>query len=178
MIISISGTPGTGKTRVSGILAKKLGAKLISLNSFIKRNRLSESYDRKRGAMVVNPKKVSKALEKENKKIKNQEIIIDGHLSHLMRSDIVFVLRLNPKILEKRLRKKGFSKSKIIENVQSEVLDIIYAEALENKAKTMQIDATSKPPAQIAERILNTLRSKKYKSDKVDWFRKYSYYLS
>lgn len=176
--IAITGTPGTGKTSVSKIIAKNINAKLISLTSFIRKNKLSEYYDVKRRAMVVNPKIVSKFLEKDIKKLpKGTDIIIDSHLSHFMEPDVIFVLRLDPKMLEKRLKKRKYSSRKIMENVQAEILDVIYAEALNTRRKTVQINATGMEPEQISKRILNTLRSKKYRSDKVDWTRKYSEYL-
>lgn len=179
VVIAITGTPGTGKTAISKIVAKTTDAMLISLNSFIKKRKLSECYDRKRKAMVVNPDRIRKSLKKEiGRNKKNKDFIIDSHLSHLMEPDIIFVLRLDPKVLEKRLRKRKYPKNKIKENVQAEILDVIYAEAMQSRRKVIQINATGMKPEQISKRILNTLRSKKYRSDKVDWTRKYGEYLS
>lgn len=175
-VIAITGTPGTGKTAVSRLVARSISAKPVSLTSFIRRKRLSEYYDRKNKAMVVEPKKIRKALKKELKACKT-DVVIDGHLSHLMEPDITFVLRLDPKLLEKRLKKRKYGKKKIKENVQAEILDVVYAEAMCSKGKIIQINATGMPTAQLAKRILNTLRSKKYRSDKVDWTRKYGGYL-
>jgi adenylate kinase len=176
MIISITGTPGTGKTTVSRILARQMDAKLVNLTGFIRKNRLSCGYDYQRKAMIVDTgildKKVMEKLKSEKR-----PVILDGHLSHFIHADIAFVLRLDPKTLEKRLKKRRFGRKKVVENVQAEILDIIYAEAIENCKQVMQINATGKSPGQLAKRILNTLLSKKYKSDKVDWTRKFAYYI-
>ena len=176
MIISISGTPGTGKTTVSRLVARQYGARLIILTRYIRAHRIYDGYDKGRKAMIVDSDHLRKHMASDLKGSK-KDVIIDGHLSHFLKADIIFVLRLDPAVLEKRLRKRGFSKKKTIENVQAEVLDVIYGESLKKGREVIQIDATGKSPAYLAKRILNTLRSKKYKSDKVDWSRKYCCYL-
>ena len=181
-IVAISGTPGTGKTTVSRIVASGIGAKLVSLSCFIIKSGVAEGYDRRMRAHIVDPMKLRKGLRKElSGHGKEQAIVLEGHLSHLMGADVTFVLRLDPPELKRRLEKRGYTKAKVRENVQSEVLDVIYAEALERSTSrrvVVQINVSAMTPQQAAKRILNTLRSKKYKSDKVDWTRKYSRYLS
>jgi adenylate kinase len=177
VIISITGTPGVGKTAAAKLVSKKLGARLIRLNSFIRRRGIADGHDKKRGAMIVDVQRMRNAF---SRLVKNKGcIVVDGHLSHFLSADMVFVLRLDPMEIEKRLRRKGFSRAKVAENVQSEILDIIYAEALEQSrtGRVVQIDATGKTKSQVAGRILNTLCHKKYKSDKVSWMEKYGCYL-
>jgi len=176
MIIAISGTPGTGKTVVSKIIAKKLGANLINIKNVIKKEKVPFKNDTERKTKIIDIKDLKKAVLKNIDKGKNN--IIEGHLSHLIKSDVVIILRCNPEILEKRLRKRKWAKKKINENVLAEVLDSTTIEALEinNKKDVFEID-TSKIDAdrtsRIAMKIINKTDSRKYLSGKIDWTEKY-----
>jgi adenylate kinase len=177
MIISISGTPGTGKTEVSKIIAKKTGMKLLSIRNLIKNERIPYKRDRQRKTKIIDIKDLKKAVEKNvgNKK----DSIIEGHLSHLVKADIVIILRCSPEILEKRLRKKKWKKKKINENILAEVLDATTIETLEiqNKNKVFEIDTTklnADRTAEIALRIINKKEGhKNYRTGKIDWTEKY-----
>jgi|TARA_Y100000031_G_scaffold144637_1_gene176336 adenylate kinase len=85
-IIVVTGTPGTGKTKIAGKIASKLNFEYIDVNKIIKKNKISEGYDKKRKAKIIDTKKLNKALVKEienskkpikkslNKKTKKQSI--------------------------------------------------------------------------------------------------------
>ena len=165
-VIIVTGTPGTGKTTLSKKLAKKLNFNYIDVNEIVKQYDISEGYDKKRKTKIIDVKKLNKALIKEiktcngknsmissnktkliknkNKKIKNG-IIIDSHLSHHLPKkyvDMCIVVKCDLKELEKRLKKKKYSKSKIRENLDAEIFDVCLNEAKENKHKIIVIDAT------------------------------------
>ena len=77
------------------------------------------------------------------KKLKG--IIIDSHLSHYLPRkyvDFCIVTKCGIKEINKRLQRKGFSKSKIQENLQAEIFDICLNEAKEQKHKVLVIDTT------------------------------------
>jgi adenylate kinase len=176
-IISITGTPGTGKTAVAKELAKNTGANMISINKLLKKKKIPCKIDKKRGTRIIDIHDLKKTV---NKEIQNDKInIIDGHLSHFLKSDIVFVLRTEPKVLEKRMKRKGWSKSKILENIQAEIIDEITAEALEKheRNKIVEIDTSKTKPKKAAETILKILSNKqmqkKHSPGKVSWLKKY-----
>lgn len=171
MKISITGTPGVGKTRVTKLLARELNFEVIELGEIVKKSGLADSYDKKRKALIVNIGKLKKEVKRLLKGKKN--VIIEGHLSHFIPSDIVIVLRLDPKILKKRLERRGYPEFKIRENVEAELLDVILVEAIENNKNVVQINTTNKKPEEIVERIKKILKKKRWKSDKVDWLKKY-----
>ncbi len=177
MIISISGTPGTGKSSVAKLVSRSLNAELVDLTKFIRKRKLSCGFDRSMKSMIVEIEAIGKEFHNFMRESKPEVIVVEGHLSHFVSPDICFVLRLQPDILEKRLKKRQYSKAKIMENIRAEILDIVYAEAVEKCKRAMQINATGMEPAKLAERILNTLRSKKYRSDKIDWSKRYQKYL-
>jgi len=144
--IIITGTPGVGKTWISMRLAKLFGLKYVSINKIILSAGLYVSYDESRGSFVVDIDKVQRYL------VKNLDwdgLVLEGHITHLVVSpdyiDKCLVLRLNPYILYDRLLEKGYSVDKALENVQAEILDIIYAEALDRlgSEKVLGVDVSN-----------------------------------
>ena len=62
MIIIVTGTPGTGKSSFSKLLAKELNYTYLDVNEFIKKNALCESLDEEKECMVVDENELSKKL--------------------------------------------------------------------------------------------------------------------
>lgn len=158
-MITISGTPGTGKTSVTKYLEDK-GYDVIYLNNYLKKHNYGKEIS-----------------ESEIKKIKFPDAIIEGHLSHFIESDFCFVLRTDPVKLEKRLEKRKWSLKKIKENIQSEILDVILIEAMENNKKIIEIETTDKSTEQVSkiiEKIIKTKKiPKKYQPGQIKWLEKY-----
>ncbi|MFH1126838.1 MAG: adenylate kinase family protein, partial [archaeon] len=125
MKIIISGTPGTGKTEVSKLLAKKLNYRLIDINTFAKKNHLITGTDTDRNSQIIDENK----LRKKSISIEDNTIM-EGHLAHYCTADIAIILRTNPEILRERLKKRQWSKKKIDENIEAETLDIILQESV------------------------------------------------
>jgi len=158
MIIAISGTPGVGKTYIAKKLAKVSDNRLeyFDLNKYIKDNKLYDSYDTKADTYDVDVKLLKKiieptfrkeysrdnALDKKIRKtttiseltkiISNKKIdgvIIDSHLSHYLKSDYCIIIRADIKILNKRLKERKYSKTKIQDNIESEIFEVCLDEA-------------------------------------------------
>ncbi|MEK6943310.1 MAG: AAA family ATPase [Nanoarchaeota archaeon] len=145
--IAVTGTPGTGKTTISKKLAKITGFCYIDVNQLITKYKIYEGYDKKRKTKLVDTKKLNQSLIKEINTIKKSKkyggIIIDSHLSHyLPKKYITFciVAKCNIKELSKRMKKKGFHKEKIIENLQAEIFDICLNEAKRMKQRIIILD--------------------------------------
>jgi adenylate kinase len=98
-------------------------------------------------------------------------MILEGHFSHMLRPDVAIVLRCSPKVLEKRLRKKGWDESKIRENVEAEAVDVVLIEAVENVPEVLEIDTTDMKPGQVAKAIDSIVAGErqKYRVGNVDW---------
>ncbi len=168
MIISISGTPGTGKTSVAKILAKKFDTNLISIKELIKNHKIPFVLDKKRNTKIIDVKYIKRAVKKSLAKDKTN--IIEGHISHFIPSKMKFVLICDPLVLRKRLQKRGWNKKKINENVLAEILQIIQSEA-----KNPYIINTTKLSAEkTTEQILKIIRNpKSYKHKDENWLKKY-----
>ncbi len=135
MRISITGTPGTGKSSVSAEL-KERGFNVVDLTAYIKENNLREEYDRERDTYDVDVEVLNDSL------MGVKDSIFDGHLSHFLDVDLIIVLRCSPSVLEHRLQERGYSATKVRENVESELLDVILFESVESEIPVFVIDTT------------------------------------
>ena len=174
-IIAIAGVPGTGKSSVAKELAALTGFAIIRTKDAAKRGALA-GKDNIRKVMIVDPQKLQKAVNK----MATHDSIIEGMLSHLLKADLVAVLRCNPAELERRLKVRKWSARKIRENIQAEILDAITIEALGKRRKVVEIDTSSKSAAETAgiiRKIISGAAGKKYAPGSIDWTRKYRGYL-
>lgn len=167
MKIAVTGVPCVGKTTVSKLLARKLKYMYVSINDLAEKLNAYEGYDKHLESKIVDMKKISKEIYK----LKGN-IILDGHFSHDFKVDVVIVLRLNPKILEKRLKKKYPNNAiKVKENLDSEILGVITSESIKHN-KVYEIDTTNKKPENIVKEIIRLLKNKpKSKVGEIDWIR-------
>lgn len=174
MNIALTGTPGTGKTSVAEKLENKKYS-VINLNDLSSEKNFFKGYDKKRDSKIIDIKKLNNYIKKN---ISTDIIcILDSHISHLVKSvDKVFLLRCHPEELRLRLKKKQWKKTKIDENIEAEILDIILCETLEvhKKDNVFEIDTTKKNLEEVAE-IVDSLIKNDFKQDsiyipgKIDW---------
>lgn len=172
MLISLSGTPGTGKSTVSEILRRK-GYEVIDLNRLAIEKGLISGYDRKRKCHIIDEEKLSSYVESTFQG-EEKVVILEGHLSHLVRKiDMVIVLRCRPSELEKRLKKKGWKGKKVRENMEAEALDVILCEAVDmHHDKVAEIDTTHRSPSEVAkdvEKLMIEGITREYKPGKISW---------
>jgi len=132
MAIIVTGSVGTGKTTFAKKLAEKLNYKYIDVNKIISEKNLEEGYDKKKKCKIIDTDKLNKVLIDMIKKDTN--LVIDSHLSHYLPKKYVekcYVTKCNLKELEKRLKKRKYSKEKIRENLDAEIFDVCLTEAKE-----------------------------------------------
>ncbi len=180
-IIIISGTPGTGKTTVSNKACEMINARVISLNELsIKKNFILE-YDEERETSIVNfnlllPHVLN--LIESFRKEGLEFLIIEGHFSDIIPNkfiDFIFILRRNPDELINRLKKRGYKNSKIMENVQSEILGNCVNYMIEKKIKIpiLEIDTSNSTSEHITEIMVkiikNEINHEEYIIGKIDW---------
>ena len=114
-IIVITGTPGVGKTTISEKLAKALkNAELIKANDVVRRKGLFTSRSRD-GSLLVKMNGLESELNRMANRSSADFLIIEGHLlcDMQIRNAVAIVLRESPVTLVGRLKKRGYSKSKI-----------------------------------------------------------------
>lgn len=162
MKITITGTPGTGKTTVSDTL----DIPVIHLTEFVKEKGLGEQRDE----FEVDIDAMVQALDEEVEEY--DDVVIEGHLAHYFPSDICVVLRCDPGVLDERLEERDYSESKIRENLESEALDIVLAQALQNQETVIEIDTTDVSKEGVVKKIEGKIKEwPDVETDygKVDW---------
>src|SRR3989338_9387297 len=138
-VIAITGIPGTGKTYLAKKIAKHFNYQYINVKKLLKKNNLLINYDFKAKTYNVDVKKMNKLLIALITKSKNN-LFIDSHLAHYLPKKYVnlcIVCKCDLKELKKRLVKRGYSKQKIRENLDAEIFDVCYIEAVERKHKVV-----------------------------------------
>ncbi|MFW6041051.1 MAG: adenylate kinase family protein [Thermoplasmatota archaeon] len=164
MTVGLTGTPGVGKTTVAEILRNK-GLKVLDLNNFIEDHGLRENRDIVRDSYEVNINKLRNSVDID------EHEVIEGHLSHYLELEPIIVLRCEPNELKKRMETKDWTKRKIKENIEAEVMDVILIEALDQSDAVCEIDTTEKSPEEVATEVIDVLKGNtdKYPVGKIDW---------
>ena len=164
MIIAVTGTPGVGKTTVSKLLSKRLGYEYVGVKEFAVERGIGE----KAGDEIEID--VDELAEKMVEEFKGKNVVIDGHLSHFVPSDVVVVLRAHPRLVAERLKDRGYSRKKLAENVEAELIDVILVEALEENERVIEVDTTGKTPEEVVDEIIDLIeRGVKKRVGIVDW---------
>lgn len=120
MRLGITGVPCSGKTTLSKIVSDKYNLKYISINDLVNEKNYWTHIDARDDAKVVN----MIALKKELQQIPN-DCVVEGHLvcEFSIPLDILIVLRVPIKLLEKRLTERNYNDFKMKSNIYSELLD-------------------------------------------------------
>jgi len=152
-ITCITGTPGTGKSTIAGLLEGK-GYAILEIENFA-RVRGIYSYIENGETLLVDVPELMAALGRFLPEL--GEAFLIGHLSHnLPGADSIVVLRTRPSVLRTRLVGKGWGEGKISENLEAEALDICLGEAIElHGEKVSEIDTTDRSPAETLRMVLD-----------------------
>ncbi len=171
-VIILSGTPGTGKTTIAKILAKKLNAVHIDLSDFVLKEGLYVDYDEEVASFIIDEKRLVEKLREIIEK--NKLVIIDSHYGEIVPKqyvDKVIVLRTDPEELEKRLWRKGWWWEKIRENVEAEILSVCTINAIKafGEEKVFEVDTTNKPVEKVIEEVMDIIKGKGTPGLRYDW---------
>ncbi|MFA9426999.1 adenylate kinase family protein [Natronorubrum sp. A-ect3] len=155
MRVAVTGTPGTGKTTATDILATRLDddslpdLEVIHLNAVLDEEGLYTEVDADRGSKIADLEALSDWLEGRD------DAVIDSHLAHHFDADRVAVLRCAPETLEKRLLERGETEAKAAENAESEALDVVLSEAVDEHGleSVYEIDTTDRDPEAVADAL-------------------------
>ncbi len=168
----ITGVPGTGKSTVARLFAKKTGAALIDINKLVNVLGLYSSIDETDSSKVVTLPKLEKELILAIKAEK-RKVIVEGHLGCEMKLPVskVIVLRCEPRTLRKRMAKRNYSPEKISKNALSEALDYctVLSEKNYGKRKVWEIDTTKKTAAKVFLQAKKIFLGKQKKGKEVSW---------
>jgi adenylate kinase len=174
-VIAISGTPGTGKTGVGQLLTTRLDATLIELSHLAKEQQLLIGEDADRETLIADTEKLQHYLGNLIRESPESYVIV-GHFADEVPEELLeflVVLRCNPITLTQRLRSRQWLQSKILENVQAEILGECTMQALlrHKREKVFEIDTTEATLEEVAEAIevIQTGTSHEYTVGRISW---------
>ncbi|VUT26509.1 MAG: putative kinase [Candidatus Methanolliviera sp. GoM_oil] len=152
MLVAITGTPGTGKTSVSELMEAEYS--VIHINELVKKKEFNIGTDEERDCLIADTDKLTEHIHSLHKNMRDGEVmIVESHLSHLLDPDLTIVLKTDTAVLIDRLKTKGFGKSKIDENIEAEIMDVILVESTEVCKEVKVIDTTKRPPEDVYRSI-------------------------
>ena len=165
MLVAVTGTPGTGKTSACDVLARR-GYAVVDLDEIARKGGFIVGRDEARQSDEVDVEAL-----RENLRVPAKIAFLRSHYSHRMDENLAVVLRCRPSVLRSRLEARGWSPTKVRENVEAEAIDVITQEATEALPLVYEVDTTSSVPEQTAEAILGILqgRTEGREPGSVDW---------
>lgn len=132
MKLLVTGTPGVGKTTLSSLIAKKDSISAINIGDLIKNLSLYSRVSKKYDTLIYDPAKVKKAL---NKRIEGMSsFVIDTHDPEsvsFIDFDLIVVMKMDCKTLSARYRQRGYSERKAAENLEAEIMEVVYNDVIE-----------------------------------------------
>jgi len=162
----MTGSPATGKKTVGRILAEILDLEFLSINDFAIQNRFAKKVN---GEYIVDTRRL-------RGKIKTRGQVVSGHvLPYVIPNkdlDWVFVLRCSPKTLRARYKSRHYSKEKILENIEAEMIGLIAAACLGTYSykKLAEFDTSRAKAETVARRIIQVIKGDAAPSfANIDW---------
>ncbi|MGC8569178.1 MAG: AAA family ATPase [Nitrososphaeria archaeon] len=166
MLIVLEGCPATGKSEVGRALASLLSMPHIDYAQYL----LEKGAADVEGDEIVINEREARDLLKD---------ITSGIVSGIYSLEyldpekvyMAYVLRCNPRILLYRYLLRGYSLSKIRDNLGAEYLDLCLKMAIERVSidKVSQLDVSYTTPQYAALRIYDSITRGRRIFDRVDW---------
>mmetsp|Transcript_13242 Transcript_13242/g.17668 ORF Transcript_13242/g.17668 Transcript_13242/m.17668 type:complete len:234 (-) Transcript_13242:134-835(-) len=141
--ILVTGTPGTGKSALASVLASELDLEYISVSELAKNIDAFDGWDPMRECHIIDEDKLIDAMEP---KLAVGGCIVEYHACDFFPErwfNLVLVLRANTSVLYDRLAARDYSDDKIRENIQCEIMDVLYQEAYESYAEHIVVQLHS-----------------------------------
>jgi adenylate kinase len=163
--VALTGTPGVGKTSVAAVAARN-GWRVVDVKEWAKREGAVAGYDAEDEAFAIDVRKLARKVPRDD----GSKVLYEGHLSHLLPVDGVWVIRCDPRVLRPRLLARGYRMGKVVENLEAEALDVILQEALPLR-RVVQRDGSRRTPEALfkafAEAGVDSLKAPDL--EPVDW---------
>ncbi|XP_029685828.1 adenylate kinase isoenzyme 6 isoform X1 [Takifugu rubripes] len=147
------GTPGVGKTTLGKELAERTGLTYVNVGDLSQEGQLYDGYDEEYECPILDEDRVVDELED---KMEEGGVIVDYHGCDLFPQrwfNIVFVLRTDNTQLYTRLESRGYTGKKLQDNVQCEIFQTIYEEAMEAYSEEIVHQLLSNTPEDLEHNL-------------------------
>ncbi len=151
-ILVITGTPATGKTTIARKVAKLAGSTVvIRANDLVRSKRLFSSLS-KDGTMIVEMSRLKREILKAIRSSSDSIVVVEGHLLCDIGIDgaTAVVIREHLRVLERRMKRRGYAAAKIKKNLVSEALDYCGVNARRHYTSVFEFMGGEAAPRKIA----------------------------
>lgn len=141
--ILITGTPGTGKTTMATALAEATQLRHVNIGDLVREKNLHDGWDEEFDCHIINEDLVCDELEDM---MEEGGVIVDYHGCDFFPErwfDRVVVLQTDNSILYDRLSKRGYSGSKLSNNIECEIFQVLLEEAKESYPENIVVGMKS-----------------------------------
>jgi adenylate kinase len=175
LAIGISGTPGTGKTAVGQLVAQQTSATFLDLSQVVKDQKLFEGRDHTRDTFIADLEALQQHILHVVSQSKEKYVIV-GHFVDELSDEIfqaIIILRCDPFVLIQRLRERQWPETKIVENLQAEILGECTAQSLSRHPpdKLFEINTSDHTTEETAKIIGSILAGHgvEYSAGEISW---------
>ncbi|CAN6871293.1 unnamed protein product [Brassica oleracea var. botrytis] len=149
----ITGTPGTGKSTTASALAEATNFRYICVGDLVKEKNLHDGWDDQFECHVINEDLVCDELEDV---MEGGGVIVDYHGCDFFPErwfDRVVVLQTENSVLYDRLTKRGYSGTKLTNNIECEIFQVLLEEARDSYQEEIVIALQSDTIEDISDNV-------------------------
>ncbi len=128
--IYITGVTGTGKTAVAKRLTQRLFLNYLEINEVVLEKEQFLGYDINRDSLIIDEDLLIPLLESVIADTKRL-CLVGGMIPLKCAFNLIIVLRCHVNVLRKRLQGRNYPEEKIESNIEAEIMNIIYYDAIE-----------------------------------------------
>ena len=166
-ILGITGTPGTGKKSVARGVARALRIEALGVDDLARSHR---AIKRSGGDLVVDTVALRRRLARDLPR----NAVVYGHLlPHVLQAGWVgrvAVLRTEPSVLKERLEARGYTSTKVVGNVEAELIGLVSADAFSSfGAKAFEADTTYTSPGEASALVVEGFSRRGPRRERIDW---------
>ena len=179
-IIIITGTPGVGKSRLVKVLADRMKWLFLDIGSIVREEKLYSRFDMQDRSYVMDEQRVNRRLARFFANNAPRTMVVEAHtLGPYMpkRPGMrAIVVRLDPVVLARRLKARKWSRRKVWENVEAELIDLSLYESVKllGPNRVCQIDSTDMKIDELVQQVQRVLAKRRWEAEEgPDWLGEY-----